>query len=701
MTLSRFALAVALATAPSAAMAQAADPATDPSLTDIVVVAPRTAPATPTEDSVDTRRVEVTGPDGAAVAARLPGAALIGNGAISGQLQQRGLFGERILIRIDDQRFATGGPNAMDPAFHYAPALLIDHIASARGASPVRDGPGFGGAVNATLKTTPFGHGADLSPHIDVAAQYRSADDSRAIGGTAGIATDRLRFGVIAGWEQGDDYRIPGGRALATRYDRMVLGAHAGWRTDAGELALDYRRQKTDPSGNPPFAMDIIWFHTDFFQARYHGELSDNLKLEARVGAALVDHRMNNFIVRPAPTDLTRWRQSDTFADTMTGDVALVWGSDDRHVRVGIDGETIDKGVAISNPNDAGFVIHSLDRAQSRRLGLHAEWRGGAGPVEVEAGVRWDRHRAETAVPRLGATVPMGPRNLATAFAARDRDWSGDTVDAVVRLWADTGALTPRLTLAHKTRAPSLIERFSWLPTEASGGLADGNIYVGDVALRPEKAWLVEAGIDWASDRAYLRPALFYRRINDYIQGVPFDATPGVINTPVEMVSAASGDATPLRFANVDAELYGADMAFGAVLAGDLRLDGVASVVRGQRRDIADNLYRIAPANMRARLAWDSAAWSIGLDLSAAARQRRVSATNGEVASPGWALLGASGHVALGDHLRLDAAVENLFDRRVYDHLAGINRIAGSDVAVGAKLPMPGRSVFVRLRWTL
>lgn len=33
------------------------------------------------------------------------------------------------------------------------------------------------------------------------------------------------------------------------------------------------------------------------------------------------------------------------------------------------------------------------------------------------------------------------------------------------------------------------------MPTEASGGLADGNIFVGDGNLKPEKSWLAEAGV--------------------------------------------------------------------------------------------------------------------------------------------------------------------------------------------------------------
>jgi iron complex outermembrane recepter protein len=248
---------------------------------------------------------------------------------------------------------------------------------------------------------------------------------------------------------------------------------------------------------------------------------------------------------------------------------------------------------------------------------------------------------------------------------------------------------------------PSMIERFSWLPTEASGGLADGNIYVGDPRLTPETAWIAEVGFDWQSSTAYARPVIYYRRVDNFIQGVPFDATPGLINTSVEMVSAANGDATPLRFANIDAEIWGADIAFGIRLAGPLRLDGVASYVRGRRRDIPDNLYRIAPPNGRLALAWDANDWMLAFEVQGFAAQNRVSTTNSEATTLGYVLANLTGHWLIRDGLRLDAGIENLFDRQYLEHLAGYNRIAQSDVPVGARLPGPGRSALIRLRWAL
>lgn len=693
MKTSLLSLAVALTAATPAFAAEGDEQSADT----IVVTAPR---LTATDAATEADEELSTGPDGAAFIARQPGAAVVANGTLSGQVQMRGLFGERILLRINGQRFATGGPNAMDPAMHYAPMMLIDRIEIARGISPVRDGPGLGGGVNTILKHARFGDGSSLSPQIDLTSQYRSVDDSVAIGGLVALASDSLRLGVIGSYEAGDDIRFPGGRIGSTSFHRTVYGVQAGFRAGPGEFSLEYRRQDTGRSGNPPFAMDIVYFHTDFARAGFEGDLNDDLRLEVHANYTGVSHRMNNYELRPAPI-IAMTRQSDTYADTMAADASLRFGSADRHIRVGGDFELIDKGYVLYNPLSPAFFIHPLDRASSDRVGGFVEWRSGFGAIESELGLRIDRHGASTGPSRFGPGVPAGPVNLANAFALADRNWSGTSVDASLRLWAEMDAFTPRLTLAHKTRAPSLIERYSWLPTEASGGLADGNIYVGDVNLKIEKAWIAELGVDWQGDTAYARPVIYYRRINDFIQGIPFDTTPDILNTPVEIVSNGSGDPTPLRFANTDARIWGADIAFGAKIAGPLRLDGVASYVRAERTDIADNLYRMAPANGRLAVSWEESRWSISVEGQFIARQHHVSATNTEAPSAGYVLANISGYWLIRDGVRLDLGIENLFDTYYLDHLAGYNRITGSDVPLGSRLPGAGRSAFARIRWAM
>jgi iron complex outermembrane receptor protein len=673
-------------------------PSTDPDavLTDTIIVTARRAEAISADGIAPPQQIALPA-DAAAIAARVPGGDIFGNGALSGQLSYRGLAGERVLGRVNGQRFATGGPNAMDPPLHYAPSILVDRIEVARGVAPVSIGPALAGAVNAELVQAQFTDSASLTPQLRAAAQYRSVDDSYAVGGMAGLANETWRLGVIAAREEGDDYDFPGGTATGTSFGRNLYGVHAGFRTGPGELFVEYRRSETDPSGNPPFALDIVYFDTDFVQGGFRGEIAKDVTLNLRLGHVAVRHLMDNQTPRQPAAPPMRARATFADADTTTAEASLRFGTAGSYVQIGGDAELTEKFVTITNPFNPDFFIESQPDARSDRIGAFVQWRGGLGAMEFEAGARIDRTEQSVGAPRLGAAVPMGPWALAAAFTAADREDADTTVDVVLRGWAPLGAFTPRVTLARKERVPSVLERFGWLPTEASFGLADGNIYVGNLALRPETAWIAEAGFDYDGDWLTIRPTLFYRRVDDFIQGVPFDATIGVIDSAVEMVANMNGDPTPLRFANTDAELYGADLDFSIRPVAQVELAGTASLVRGQRRDVTDNLYRVPPANLRLSAVWANERLSLGAELFAAAAQDRVAASNGEDPSEAFATIGLFARYALAEGLALEAGVENLFDEAYAPHLAGRSRVGASDVPVGERLPGVGRGGWVRV----
>lgn len=678
------------------ALASPAFAEADP-LIDIIVTGQR---HTVTTDEIENDKQIISTPDATLLVARAPGAALIDNGGLSGQIQYRGLIGDRILVRVNGQRFSSGGPNLMDPPLHYAPMALVDRIELDRGISPVRKGPGLGGGVNAILKQAQFSEGVSMQPHANLTIGYRSGDNSYLLGGLASLSSERVKLGVIASYENGDNLQFPGGTIASTSFERLNYGAHAGLKVGEGSLTLSYRRQETDPTGNPPFPMDIQYFNTDFLSLAYEGELSDHLYLEVQAGHVAVRHLMDNFSLRQGPSNPMRLRTTFANADTSTASTTLRMGTPDRHIRLGADVDVTDTDVRITNPMNAGFFLTSLNNISGSRVGGFVESRVAFGQIEAEVGARFDHQRLEAESPFLGNAVPMGPRILANGFAASDRTWSDDTINVAARFWSDIESFKPRLSLAHKTRVANAVERFSWLPTGASGGLADGNIYVGNLTLRNEKAWIAEIGFDYNDSHFYARPTFFYRRVDDFIQGVPFDDTPDIIDGPVEMVANMNGDPTPLRFGNVDAEIYGADLDFGWNISGPLNLDGTASYVRAKRRDIDDNLYRIAPPNARVALSWQEEVWHLGAELQIFADQGEVSAANSEQPSNGYLLMGLFGHVELTSSFTLDASIENLFDKNYTEHLAGYNRISGSDVVIGARMPGAGRNAFIRLRWT-
>jgi iron complex outermembrane receptor protein len=284
---------------------------------------------------------------------------------------------------------------------------------------------------------------------------------------------------------------------------------------------------------------------------------------------------------------------------------------------------------------------------------------------------------------------------LRDRFNTADRDRTDHNVDLVASLYHDlSDALRVDIGLGRKTRSPSYQEAYLWLPLESTAGLADRKRYVGDVGLDPEVAYVVDAGLRWRRGGAHAAPRVFYKRVDDYIQGVP--ATDPVVIA----VSTANGDPRPLQFANVDAELYGLDVELGARLGAHVYTDVVISYVRGKRRDIDDNLYRIAPLRATLALTYEAAAWSVTTEAELVAEQDRVSATNEEEPTAGYGLLNLYGRYRLHDGLELAAGINNLLDKDYADHLNGYNRVRNSDVAVGERVPGAGRSLFARLHYS-
>jgi iron complex outermembrane receptor protein len=179
--------------------------------------------------------------------------------------------------------------------------------------------------------------------------------------------------------------------------------------------------------------------------------------------------------------------------------------------------------------------------------------------------------------------------------------------------------------------------------------------------------------------------------VDDYIQGVPST------NADVIAVSTLNGDPTPLVFSNVEAELWGIDVPYAVRFPLNVQLDGTLSWVRGKRRDINDDLYRIAPLRGRTTLSYLGNGWTLAVEGVYAARQDHVSATNGESPSGGWGVMNLFGSWEAYEGIDLQIGVDNVFDDDHAPHLAGTSRINSSGVSVGERVPGPGWSFYGRL----
>lgn len=158
---------------------------------------------------------------------------------------------------------------------------------------------------------------------------------------------------------------------------------------------------------------------------------------------------------------------------------------------------------------------------------------------------------------------------------------------------------------------------------EATGWLADRHTYIGDINLKSETAYQADLGLTYRNDTFMMAPHIFYQQIDNYIQGTPFT----IDDMSAKMIA---NDDSPLKFSNVEAKLYGSDLNWRYQVADSIQLSGIASYVKGERRDISDNLYRIAPLNGNIAISYFTDNAIANLRLVAASAQDKVSMTNNE-----------------------------------------------------------------------
>ncbi len=655
--------------------------------------------------SHDTRTIDVAGaaiasPDVAQLLREAPGGNVNGNGPLTGIPQYRGMYGQRVAVSLDGNTLAPAGPNWMDPPLSYATSGQLEAIEVYRGIAPVSVAQeSIGGAIDARSLRGGFSDDGRLQLHGQFAGGAQSASDGARLTGALQLAGENQRLNLAGATERGDDARFPGGRILPTEYERQRFDVGYGLRSGDHEFALGYGYNDTGDTGTPALPMDIRYIRGDLYKLEYHYQPASGWRVDASLFGSELDHGMTNYHLRRAPADPGLWRRNIADASSAGYKLQLTRKDGDGQWLLGTDGLRSSHDSDVDNPNSPMFFVVNFNDASREILGVFIERQQHlADRWQADFGARLNRVDTD-ADPVNGTPAMMMPpaQLLRDQFNAADRGRSDDNLDLVARLhYRQTANASWYLGLAQKNRSPSYQERYLWLPLEATAGLADGNLYTGSIDLDPEQSREIEFGLDFRGDTVSLAPRLFYKRVDDYIQGVPGTNQPAIML--VRMMNAVNGthNPDPLQFANVDAELYGFDMDWRWQLAADWELSGIVNYVRGERRDIDDSLYRIAPPNASLRLGWSGGNWRAGIEGVAYAAQHDVSRSNREQRSSGYGVLNLSAGWQASARLSLDAGVDNLLDREYREHLGGYNRAANPDIAIGERLPATGINAYAR-----
>ncbi|NWK55436.1 TonB-dependent receptor [Verrucomicrobiaceae bacterium N1E253] len=631
---------------------------------------------------LDAQRLRAT--DGASLLERSPGVAVVRNGAQTGIIQMRGLSGDRVKVLLDGMTISPACPNHMDPPMHYASAGSETELFLTPGVTPVRyGGDSLAGTVRLSRSVPEFAAAGECLISGEVTANYLGSHDGYGAGLEMGVASEQAIFSYRGGWSSANDLRFPGGRVRASGYDSQHNEVDATLRTGNGYLVLDAGQSRTRDAGTPVLPMDMVEADSWHAGLRQVAEL-EYLKWENRVYVHSIDHLMDNYSIRHEP----RMRME---APSNSRDVGLASSIEmpvGEHVfRAGLDWHR-NEFDATQVQVMSGKTRDMFARNRRQRTGVFAEWeQAWSDEWSGLFGLRTDY--VETRAGRVESG--FGPPPVAAdaaAFNAGDREHDDVLLDLAATLgWDQDERTRYELSAGVKNRAPSLLERYLWTPLSASAGRADGRTYLGNPDLDPETSFQVTASVSHREERWEVAFAPFYHQVHDYIEGSPI-ARLDMAGQPV------------LQFENLDeAELYGAELAGRYLISEQWELAAQLSYVRGKNKDTGDDLYRIAPLHGLVDLAWHKGDWETHLEMDWAASQNDVSELNDEERSSGYVLLHWRGMYHMKPGTRIEIGVENLFDEAYSPHLAGVNRVAGSDVAVGESIPGAGRFFYANLSW--
>ncbi len=638
--------------------------------------------------SLDTIGEVSASPDLSDIIVRLPGINTNGNGPLTSIVQYRGLFGNRIRVNIDGAPTIGAGPNAMDPPLSNVFATSGTQITLYRGIAPVTAGAEtIGGAISVDRDVSVL-FTANPTWQAGLQSQLLNQGSTNHKQATFSYHDSDFFFSGFGADQQRGDADDGEGREIPNSfYERDAYGFSMGFRMYNHQVTSHYQVIGTDDTGTAALAMDIKYIDSESYRLHYLWQRDDNSSLSLRLSGNNNQHGMNNFDHRPMTMPMmSRLNTVDSFARGYEA----IWqqGLAAGELTVGLDWHTARHNSVITNPIMENLTIRNFNEVERTNQSAYVQWQRDYDRLNVSAGLR--HTLVDTSAGDVANTMAMMNPNIAAlqdTFNSHDRDLDFDFTDVTLHLNYE---MSPNwrwhFAAGQKSRAPSYTELYVWLPLGISAGLADGRNYLGNLNLKHETARQLDLGVTFEQNGTSFSPRVFYQDFDDYIVGNPSE------NMAANMVSTMMSGQPPLQWGNVDATLYGLDLLLTHQLSKTMQLSMNGVLVKGDRDDIDESLYRIAPATLQTQIKWDLQNWGASLEWQLVASQSDVSGIQNEMESAGYGIINANLRYQINDHIELTVLLNNLFDKAYQNHLGGINRVAGVDQPVGERLFAPGRT---------
>lgn len=571
----------------------------------------------------------------------------------------RGLGGERVVVLLDGNRVNRACNIGMDAGLATLNADNIERVEVLSGPGSTLYGSGnVGGVINVVTR----GPRANTPLQGEIRAAASSAIPGGRIGGTLWGRSDRFAFTASADGASYADQRSPRGIIPSSSFRDATLDVAGSYGINLPHR-LDARVQRyigRDVGYPGPGNATIPEEDRLLLSLDYGGQLSRGILdgLNAKLYLQSVDHHMIIKMTKPAPIPGGTPIRSETDARSNTD----TWGGRAQARLRPADPLSIDAGFEATQWNADGTRWVEKQTASGTSTTELRSWPG----VRVSD--------LGTFAQGIVSVTPWleGSAGLRLDDVIRRAEGHSTTTELIssgnagFRVSRGNGAFL-RANLGFGYRIPD--------PTELYGLLLrpDGYLYTGDPDLRTETSRNVELSVGWTGTRLSTSATVFRNQIADFISTV---------------VTGDSVSGTPVRqYRNVaDARIEGVSASFSAEVRPWLSVRSTLGYTRAEDRANGAPLPMIAPleGTVGTRVT-PGGSWPwMEPELLLATRQTRAAVAQGEVKTPGFAVLNLRAGRTLG-RTTVTVGVENVLNQPYRRHLDSV------------RVLRPGQNAFVKV----
>ena len=571
----------------------------------------------------------------AQTAASVPGVAVTSMGPGTAQPVIRGLGGDRILMLEDGQRVGDVVNSGADHATALSPssARRIDVI---RGPSAILYGSSaLGGVINVVRDEVPI----TVPYRATGFTSLQTETATRAIGGSSQLTvrvTEHVPLRVEVSRHEGGDLRTPIGTLAGTQTDTWGVAGGTSWVDDWGYAGGSFRFYSNDygiPGGFLGGHTNPVRTEQERAAGRFRSVIRPGRGFEAiELDAGYTWYRHNEW----EPPDILGTLFERQIASGEARARHAGWGPfASGAVGARVSWEQFGFGGALYSPNtrrttQAAYVLEEIQ----------------LDPVLIEAGLRYDRVNLE---PHREEMSDIGH------IRARSFGAVSGSLGALLRL---TGQFTLGASVARAFRTPDVHELYSEGPH-----LAANSFDVGNPSLETESGLGIDVFGRFTRQRLSAEVTWFRNTIAGYI----FPQATGKLSRILLPIYQYVGE---------DALLTGFESLLGWSTPAGLKLEAVASHVRGTIRATDEPLPFMPPLEGRLAIGYSPVDWFVEAEARMAGSQERTGRF--EQPTDGYAVLGLSGGVRLTFAGRLHVVtlhLDNIGDTEYRNHLSRVKEI--------------------------